>query len=219
MALEAALPATTVGDGPELVDMRQRFAIALLLTLPLFGHAMTAMFGWIAMPAAGSAGAWAQFALATPVVAWCGWPLLQRGARSIATRRLNMFTLIGLGVALAYGYSAYATIAPQLVPQAFQHGGAPALYFESAAMIVTLVLLGQVLELRARARTGAALRALMDLAPATARRLEGDGTEREVPLRDVQAGDKLRARPGERIPVDGEVIEGRSTVDEVMPLI
>ena len=216
MALEPALPAPTVGEDPELVDLRQRFAIALLLTLPLFGHAMTAMFGWIAMPAAGGAGAWAQFALATPVVVWCGWPLLERGARSIATRRLNMFTLIGLGVALAYGYSAFATVAPQLVPHAFQHGGAPALYFESAAMIVTLVLLGQVLELRARARTGAALRALMDLAPATARRLEGDGTEREVPLRDVQAGDRLRARPGERIPVDGEVIEGRSTVDESM---
>ena len=216
MALEPALPAAAAGDDPELADLRQRFVISLLLTLPLSGHAMTAMFGWFAMPAAGSAGAWAQFALATPVVAWCGWPLLERGARSIATRRLNMFTLIGLGVTLAYGYSAFATIAPELVPHAFRHGGAPALYFESAAMIVTLVLLGQVLELRARARTGAALRALMDLAPATARRLDDDGSEREVPLRDVQVGDRLRARPGERIPVDGEVIEGRGTVDESM---
>jgi Cu+-exporting ATPase len=127
-----------------------------------------------------------------------------------------MYTLIGLGVVLAWGYSAFATVAPDLVPHSFRHGGAPALYFESAAMIVTLVLLGQVLELRARARTGAALRALMDLAPATARRLADDGTEHEVPLGDVQAGDRLRARPGERIPVDGEVIEGRSAVDESM---
>ena len=216
MSLEPAVPAPANADDPELADLRQRFAIALLLTLPLFGYAMTAMLGWIAMPAAGGAGAWLQFALATPVVGWCGWPLLERGARSIATRRLNMFTLICLGVLLAYGYSAMATIAPQLVPHEFRHGGAPALYFESAAMIVTLVLLGQVLEMRARARTGAALRSLMDLAPATARRLADDGTEQQVPLRDVQVGDRLRTWPGERVPVDGEVIEGRSAVDESM---
>jgi Cu+-exporting ATPase len=216
MALEPALPTLAAGDDPELVDLRHRFVLALLLTLPLVGHAMAGMLGWIAAPAAGGAGPWIEFALATPVVLWCGWPLLERGARSIATRHLNMFTLIGLGIAMAWGYSALATIAPGVVPHAFRHGGAPALYFESAAMIVTLVLLGQVLELRARARTGAALRALMDLAPATARRLADDGTEQDVPLAEVRAGDRLRARPGERIPVDGEVIEGRGSVDESM---
>jgi len=216
MALEPVVPVAADEDTSELREMRRRFGIAALLTLPLFGHAMAAMFGWVAMPTAGGAGAWLQFALATPVVAWCGWPLLERGARSIATRHLNMYTLIGLGVVVAWGYSTFAIVAPSAVPRAFGHGGAPALYFESAAMIVTLVLLGQVLELRARARTGAALRALMDLAPATARRLADDGTEQEVPLRDVQVGDRLRTRPGERVPVDGVVLEGRSAVDESM---
>ncbi|MFO1408422.1 MAG: copper-translocating P-type ATPase [Steroidobacteraceae bacterium] len=215
MALEPAVPAASTDDG-ELADMRRRFAIALLLTLPLFGHAMAAMLGWTAMPGAGGTGAWMQCLLATPVVAWCGWPLLERGARSIVSRHLNMFTLIGLGVVVAWGYSAFATVFPSAVPHEFRHGGAPALYFESAAMIVTLVLLGQVLELRARAKTGAALRALMDLSPATARRLADDGTEAEVPLEAVRPGDRLRTRPGERVPVDGEVIEGRGTVDESM---
>ena len=154
--------------------------------------------------------------LATPVVLWCGWPLLVRGARSVANRRLNMFTLIGLGVVVAYLYSVWATLVPAAVPHAFRHGGEVALYFESAAMIVTLVLLGQVLELRARGRTGAALRGLMDLAPKTARRVDDDGQEVEIPLAEVRVGDQLRVRPGERMPADGSVVEGRGAVDESM---
>ncbi|HQR24480.1 MAG TPA: copper-translocating P-type ATPase [Steroidobacteraceae bacterium] len=212
MALEPALPSLADGEDPEFKDMRRRFVVALVLTIPLFALAMAPMAGWHPPLAA----AWLQFALATPVVLWCGWPLLERGARSLVTRRLNMFTLIGLGVVVAYGYSVWATLAPGTVPHAFHHGSEAALYFESAAMIVTLVLLGQVLELRARGRTGAALRSLMDLAPKTARRLEADGREVEVALTDVRIGDQLRVRPGERVPVDGEVLEGRGAVDESM---
>jgi P-type Cu+ transporter len=216
MALEPAIPAAGDGEDAELQDMRRRFLVSLALTAPLFVLAMAAMAGWLPASLAAAAGPWTQFALATPVVLWCGWPLLARGARSLATRHLNMFTLIGLGVVAAYAYSAFATLVPAAVPHAFRHGGKAALYFESAAMIVTLVLLGQVLELRARSRTGAALRALLDLAPKTARRVEPGGREIEIPLAEVRVGDQLRVRPGERMPVDGEVVEGRGAVDESM---
>jgi P-type Cu+ transporter len=216
MALEPAMPVSGADDDSELEDMRRRFLVALVLTLPLFTLAMSAMLGWLPAGWAWATAPWTQLLLATPVVFWCGWPLLARGARSLASRRFNMFTLIGLGVVTAYGYSAFATLLPAAVPHTFRHGGQAALYFESAAMIVTLVLLGQVLELRARRRTGAALRALMDLAPKTARRLEPDGREMEIPLAEVRIGDQLRVRPGERMPVDGAVVEGRGAVDESM---
>jgi Cu+-exporting ATPase len=216
MALEAAMPTLDTAEDPELVDMRRRFWIALALTLPLVAIEMAAMFGSLHLSVGSLGLPWLQLLLATPVVLWCGWPLLQRGWRSIVHRSPNMFTLIGLGVAVAYGFSALATLVPELVPAVFRHGEHPALYFESAAMIVTLVLLGQVLELRARHRTGAALRALLDLAPKTALRVADDGNEDSVPLAQVQVGDRLRVRPGEKVPVDGVVLEGRGRVDESM---
>jgi len=216
MALEAAMPTLDAAEDPELVDMRRRFWIALALTLPLVAVEMAAMFGSLPLSVGGAGLPWLQLLLATPVVLWCGWPLLQRGWRSIVHRSPNMFTLIGLGVSVAYGFSALATLVPEWVPAVFRHGEHPALYFESAAMIVTLVLLGQVLELRARHRTGAALRALLDLAPKTALRLAADGNEDSVPLAQVRVGDRLRVRPGEKIPVDGVVLEGRGSVDESM---
>jgi len=216
MALEAAMPAIDGGEDPELVDMRRRFWIALALSVPLVVLEMAAMGGVLRGGLPGRSLSWVQLLLATPVVVWCGWPLLARGWRSIVNRSPNMFTLIGLGVTVAYGFSVVATLAPELVPAVFRHGGRPALYFESAAMIVTLVLLGQVLELRARHRTGAALRALLDLAPKEALLLKDDGSERLVPLAEVRAGDRLRVRPGEKVPVDGVVLEGRGAVDESM---
>jgi Cu+-exporting ATPase len=216
MALEAAMPTLDAAEDPELVDMHRRFWIALALTLPLVAIEMAAMFGSSHLGVGGLSLPWLQLLLATPVVLWCGWPLLQRGWRSIVHRSPNMFTLIGLGVAVAYGFSALATLVPELVPAVFRHGEHPALYFESAAMIVTLVLLGQVLELRARHRTGAALRALLDLAPKSALRVADDGNEDSVPLAQVQVGDRLRVRPGEKVPVDGAVLEGRGSVDESM---
>jgi Cu+-exporting ATPase len=216
MALEPAMPTVAAGDDPELVDMRRRFWISLALTVPLVLLAMGGMAGWLPPSLSGAANGWLQLALATPVVLWCGWPLLERGARSLVTRHLNMFTLIGLGIGVAYLFSLVSLLAPQLVPHAFQHGQGPTLYLESAAMIVTLVLLGQVLELRARQRTGAALRSLLDLAPPRAVRIEADGTEQELPLAEVHAGNVLRVRPGERVPVDGVVLEGAGAVDESM---
>jgi P-type Cu+ transporter len=216
MALQIALPVVAAGDDPELLDMRQRLRWSIVFTVPLVALAMTAMMGWLPGRLAGQTGAWLQLALATPVVLWFGLPLQQRGWRSLRSGNFNMFTLIGLGVAVAYGFSVLAVLFPQLVPHAFRHGGTTALYFESAAMIVTLVLLGQVLELRARQQTGAALRALLDLAPRRAYRLESDGSEAEVELAVVQAGDTLRVRPGEKIPVDGLLLEGAGAVDESM---
>ncbi len=216
MALERAIPVVTTGDDPELLDMRQRLRWAVVFTVPLIALAMAGMFGWL--PAAlrhGSAG-WLQLALATPVVSWCGAPLLQRGWHSLRGRRFNMFTLIALGVAVAYGFSVLAVLFPAAIPHAFRHGDSAGLYFESAAAIVTLVLLGQVLELRARQKTGAALRALLDLAPRKAARIEADGREVEVDLAQVRPGDLLRVRPGEKMPVDGVVTDGSGAVDESM---
>ena len=210
------MPAVGHGEDPELADMRRRFWIALALSVPLVALEMAAMGGLLGAAATGRGLTWVQMLLATPVVLWCGWPLLERGWRSIANRSPNMFTLIGLGVTVAYGFSVFATLAPAVVPPVFRHGDHPALYFESAAMIVTLVLFGQVLELRARHRTGAALRALLDLAPKHALRLAEDGTESPVPLGEVRVGDRLRVRPGEKVPVDGVVLEGRGVVDESM---
>ncbi len=216
MALERAVPLATAGDDPELLDMQRRFRWAVVFTVPLVALAMGGMLGWLPGALGGAASGWLQYALATPVVLWCGAPLLQRGWSSLHSRSFNMFTLIALGVAVAYGFSALAVMFPQVVPHAFRHGEMSGLYFESAAMIVTLVLLGQVLELRARQKTGTALRALLDLVPRKAHRIEPDGREAEVELTHVHVGDTLRVRPGEKIPVDGTVLEGAGAVDESM---
>lgn len=216
MALESALPLGHDHDDSELADMRRRFFVSLALTVPLVAIAMAGMGGLLHGALAGPGLAWVQLLLATPVVLWCGRPLLERCWRSLAGSNPNMFTLIGLGVVVAFGFSVAATLWPGAVPAMFRHGGSATLYFESAAMIVTLVLLGQVLELRARHRTGAALRALLDLAPKQALRVQDDGSEIPVPLAQVQVGDRLRVRPGERVPVDGLLLEGRTAVDESM---
>jgi len=204
---------------PELVDMTRRFWIGLALGLPVIALAMGPMIGlpvgdWLGVRAS----QWIQFALATPVVLWCGWPFFVRGWKSLVNRHLNMFTLIALGVAAAYAYSAFAVVAPGLFPDTFreERTGLIGVYFEAAAMIVVLVLLGQVLELRARRKTGAALRELLSLAPPTARVVGDDGEEREVPLDEVRTGDRLRVRPGEKVPTDGRVIDGGGPVDESM---
>src|SRR2546427_265529 len=217
MALEPRAPTAAEEGSPELVDMSRRFWLSLVLTLPLFLIAMADMLPGepLRQALAGRALAWVELALATPVVAWGGWPLLQRGAASIAAARPNMFTLIAMGIGAAYAYSVVAALAPAIFPPSFRgHGGEVALYFEAAAVLTTLVLLGQVLELRARHRTGDAIRALLGLAPKTARCIGPDGTEADVPLAHVHAGERLRVRPGEKIPVDGVVLEGHSTVDE-----
>ncbi|HVS63421.1 MAG TPA: copper-translocating P-type ATPase [Thermoanaerobaculia bacterium] len=205
-------------ENPELADMRRRFWVSAALTLPLVVLTM----GRMVVPAieALMTRPWAPFlelALATPVVLWGGWPFFVRGWQSLVHRSLNMFTLIAIGTGVAYGYSVVAALFPRIFPESFrgEHGHV-GLYFEAAAVIVTLVLLGQVLELKARSRTGAAIRGLLDLAPKTARRIGEDGSERDVPLADVVAGDRLRVRPGDRVPVDSVVVEGRSSVDESM---
>jgi Cu+-exporting ATPase len=215
MALEPLLPAVVDEPDPELLSMTHRFWVSLALTVPVFAVAMGGMFPPFAHAAGSRAAALFQLLLATPVVLWGGAPFFRRGWRSLVQRHLNMFTLIALGLGAAYGYSAAAVLAPGLFPASFGgHGGAAPVYFESAAVITTLVLLGQVLELRARRRTGAAVRALLGLAPVSARLLADDGTERDVPLADVKPGDRLRVRPGEKVPVDGAVLEGASAVDE-----
>ena len=215
MALEPLEPSAEEQPNPELIDMSRRFWVSLALSVPLLVLTMGAeLFGWALLPARASH--WVQLALATPVVAWGGWPFFERFWASLKTRNLNMFTLIGLGVGVAYGYSLVATLAPHIFPASLRTmGGMVPVYFEAAAVITTLVLLGQVLELRARAATGKAIRALLRLAPKTARRLV-DGKEEDVPLAEVQVGDLLRIRPGEKVPVDGSVVEGRSSVDESM---
>jgi Cu+-exporting ATPase len=219
MALEPRTVTATAEDNPELRDMTRRFWIGLALTAPLMLLAMTAMLP--AMPLEkllrGTAVPWIEFALASPVVLWCGLPFFLRFRTSLVNRSPNMFTLIGMGTGVAYGYSLIATFAPHIFPAALRTmSGYPEVYFEAAAAITTLVLLGQVMELRARSRTSAALRALLDLSPRTARLLGDDGSEKDIPLEQVKSGDRLRVRPGEKIPVDGAVLEGRSAIDESM---
>jgi Cu+-exporting ATPase len=216
MVLEPEAGAAAEDDaGGERADMTRRFWISAALTLPVFALEMGGHFGlW---HISGRLPGFAQFILATPVVLWGGWPFFLRGAKSVVTRNLNMFTLIALGTGVAYAYSVIALLAPSIFPPDFRdaHGGI-ALYFEAAAVITLLVLLGQVLELRARASTMSAIRALMELTPKTARRLRADGSDEDVPLDSVIVGDRLRVRPGEKIPVDGVLIDGRSAVDESM---
>jgi Cu+-exporting ATPase len=217
MALEPKLAAAGPERNPELDDMSRRFKLAAALTTPLVAVAMGAMLPGHALAGVLSprAQGWLELLLATPVVLWCGAPFFERMLRSVRSGRLNMFTLIGLGTGVAWLASLAAVVAPGLFPESFRgHDGEVARYFESAAVIVTLVLLGQVLELEARQRTGGAIRALLGLAPRTARRLAADGSEADVPLDAVVPGDRLRVRPGEKVPVDGVVLEGRSSVDE-----
>ncbi len=215
MALEPLEPTLEEGPNPELIDMTRRFWVGAALSIPLVVLTLGAeVFGLELLPMRASV--WAQLLLATPVVLWAGWPFFQRFWSSLKSRHLNMFTLIGLGVGVAYAYSLVATVAPGIFPAALRTmGGLVPVYFEAAAMIVTLVLLGQVLELRARSATGRAIRALLGLAPKTARRVR-DGSEEDVPLDGVAVGDLLRIRPGEKVPVDGVVVEGGSSVDESM---
>ena len=218
MALEPVN--VTLDDGPneELVDMVRRFRWSLVLTAPMLALMLDEFIPGQPLHHLLPMGAlnWLQFALATPVVLWGGWPFFVRGWASVVSRNLNMFTLIALGVAAAYGYSVVATIAPGLFPASFRMGDEVAVYFEPAAVIVALVLLGQVLELRARSNTSVAIKNLLGLAPKTARRIEADGQELDVSLEHVGVGDRLRVRPGERVPVDGLVIEGTTTIDESM---
>src|SRR6266545_929616 len=205
-------------ENPELVDMTRRFRASALLTAILVILAMGHLLPGQPLDAIPHRlRVWIELALASPVVLWGGWPFFVRAWQSIVNRSLNMFTLIGLGVAVAYVYSLVATLVPGLFPSSFRsEGGEVGVYYEAAAVIVTLVLLGQVLELKARSRTGAAIRALLGLAPKTARRLREDGGEEDVPLGEVRVGDRLRVRPGEKVPVDGVVLEGSSAVDESM---
>ncbi|HEU4960567.1 MAG TPA: heavy metal translocating P-type ATPase [Sphingomonas sp.] len=216
MALEPEEPSLDDAPNPELVDFTRRLSVAGALAIPLLLVSMGAdMFGLHLVPPAWSA--WVQLALTAPIVLWAGWPFFERGWASIRTRNLNMFTLIAIGVGTAFAYSLVATVAPGIFPPTFRgHGMAVPVYYEAAGIVVTLVLLGQVLELRARAATGRAIRALMNLAPRTARRIGADGEETEIDLAEVAVGDRLRIRPGEAVPVDGVVIEGRSAVDESM---
>ncbi len=214
MALEPMTPAAGEAVNPELVDMTRRFWVGVVLSLPLVALTMTEHFRML-LPE--RATVWLQLILASPAVLWCGWPFFQRGWASVVHRRLNMFSLIALGTGVAYGYSVIAALLPGLFPAGFRlPDGTVPVYFEPAAVIVTLVLLGQVLELRARSQTNSAIRALLDLAPKTARMIRDDGAETDVPLEQVVPGDNLRVRPGEKVPVDGVVLEGHSAVDELM---
>jgi len=213
MALEPEMPSLEEEDNPELRDFTRRFAWTLPLSLVVF---VLAMFGhrfpWL--PA--GTRTWLEFALATPVVLWGAWPFFERCVQSVRNRSPNMWTLIGIGVASAYVYSVVATLAPGVFPASFQEHGRVNVYFEAAAVIVSLTLLGQLLELKARSRTSAAIRALLGLAPKTARRIGEDGSESDIPLEHVHVGDRLRVRPGEKVPVDGTVLDGHSSVDESM---
>ncbi len=217
MALEPK-EATVEEDTHELDDMRRRFWVSVALSVPLVIIAMGDMLPGapISRLLPGSVRPWVELALATPVCLWAGWPFFQRAWQSLVVRHLNMFTLIGLGVGVAWLYSVIATLLPGVFPPSFRIHGEVAVYFEAAAVIVTLILLGQVLELRARSKTSSAIKQLLGLAAKTARRLRPDGTEEDVPLEAVQVGDRLRVRPGERVPVDGRVVEGASQVDESM---
>lgn len=219
MALEPEEISLDDEENPELVDFTRRMKVGIVLSLPLLFLAMSdlipgqpvhhAIPNWL--------NATIQLLLATPVVLWGGWPFFERGWDSLKTRHLNMFTLVAIGTGIAYIYSLIATFFPHLFPESIRvHGGMVPLYYEAAAVIVTLVLVGQVLELRARSQTGNAIRALLGLAPKTARRIKSDGQEEDIPLEHVHLGDRLRVRPGEKVPVDGQVIEGRSSIDESM---
>src|SRR5262249_3503045 len=217
MALEPEVAGTETRPDPELGDMTRRFWIGLVLTLPVFilemGAHVAGAHTWVdpRLPN------YVQFAFATPVVLWAGWPFFVRGWQSLITRNLNMFTLIAMSTGVAYAYSIVATFVPAIFPDAFRgHSGTPATYFEAASVITVLVLMGQVLELRAREATSGAIRALLDLAPKTARRIRGDGSDEDVSLDTVKAGDRLRVRPGDKVPVDGIVLEGRSAIYESM---
>jgi Cu+-exporting ATPase len=217
MALEPRTVTLNQEENPELVDMRRRLFVSAALTAPLLlmmlGAFLPGQPVHRLIPSA--LAGWVELVLAAPVVLWGGWPFFVRGWRSIVNRSPNMFTLIGLGVWVAFVYSLVAVIAPHLFPPSFRdHSGRVGTYFEAAAVIVALVLLGQVLELRARSQTGAAIRALLGLAPKTARRIGPDGREEDIPLEQVHVGDRLRVRPGEKVPVDALVVEGRSAVDE-----
>jgi P-type Cu+ transporter len=217
MTLEPETPTEAAGPSAELVDMTRRFWIALALSVPVFALAMGGHLAGLDALLPEALSSWIQLALATPVVLGAGWPFFERGWVSLGNRSLNMFTLIAMGVGVAWAYSVVATVAPGLFPSAFQgEHGAVAVYFEAAAVITTLALLGQVLELRAREQTGGAIRALLDLAPKTARRVSAGAADEEIALEAVNIGDALRVRPGEKVPLDGEVIEGRSSVDESM---
>jgi Cu+-exporting ATPase len=218
MGLEPMVPTGGEPENPELRDMTRRFWVGAALSVPLLGMVMAAHVSMpVAAVTASRPAVWLQLALGTAAVLWCGWPFFQRGWASVVARHLNMFSLIALGTGVAYAYSVVAALAPQVFPDSFRgpHGEVP-LYFEAAAVIVTLVLLGQVLELRARSATNSALRELLDLAPKQARLARADGSEEDVPLEQVMPGNRLRVRPGEKVPVDGVLIEGHSSVDESM---
>ena len=213
MALEPEMPSLEDEDNPELRDFARRLwwtlpLTVIVLTLAMLGHRMTFF----------SAGArtWIELALSAPVVLWAGWPFFERSVQSIRNRSPNMWTLIGIGVAASFGYSVVATVAPDLFPASFREHGRVGVYFEAAAVIVSLTLLGQLLELRARSKTSAAIKALLGLAPKTARRISDSGVEEDIPLDHVHVGDRLRVRPGEKVPVDGTVVDGRSSIDESM---
>jgi Cu+-exporting ATPase len=217
MALEPEVATASEGPSAELVDMTHRFWVGLVLTVPVLALEMGGHIGGAHMMLSGATSNWIQLALGTPVVLWAGWPFFVRGWASLKTHSLNMFTLIAMGIGVAWAYSVVATVAPGLFPLAFRDAdGSVAIYFEAAAVITVLVLLGQVLELRAREQTGGAIRALLDLAPKTARRIRADGGDEDVALETVNVGDRLRVRPGEKVPVDGAIVEGRSAVDESM---
>ncbi|HLF22055.1 MAG TPA: heavy metal translocating P-type ATPase, partial [Aestuariivirga sp.] len=217
MALEPLLAGTETGPNPELIDMTRRFWIGLVVSLPILALEMGGHLTGLMMLLGKQNSNWLQLALATPVVLWAGWPFFVRGWQSLLTRNLNMFTLIAMGTGVAWVYSVIATGLPQIFPATFrQADGSVAVYFEAAAVITVLVLLGQVLELRAREQTSGAIRALLDLAPKTARRLKADDSDEEVALDAIALGDRLRVRPGEKVPVDGAVVEGRVSIDESM---
>ena len=218
MALEPIGGGEKTGPSAELIDMTRRFWIGAVLALPVVVLEMGAHFPGLNLHhfVSPRLSVWLQFLLATPVVVWAGWPFFERGWASVRNRSLNMFSLIALGIGAAYLYSIAATFAPGLFPENLRPGGVVAVYYEAAAVITVLVLIGQVLELRAREKTGSAIRALLNLAPKTARRIRDDGSDEEVPLEHIRVGDRLHVRPGEAVPVDGVVIEGRSALDESM---
>jgi Cu+-exporting ATPase len=213
MALEPEMPSLDDGENPELVDFQHRFWWTLPLTVLVF---VLAMFGHQLALFAPNTQSWAELVLSLPIVLWAGWPFFERGAQSIVNRSPNMWTLISLGTGAAFLYSVIATVAPQLFPAVFQMHGRVGVYFEAAAVIISLTLLGQLLELKARSQTSAAIKSLLGLAPKTARRINDDGSESDVPLAHVHVGDRLRIRPGEKVPVDGVVVEGSSAIDESM---